>query len=73
MTIAADIRADARDRLREAVLDPARTSRRSTRRRCETLDSTVRLVVSHAEVPVDPPDVVGRRLARLAERTLEVA
>lgn len=38
----------------------------------ETVDSVVRLVVSHAVVPVDPPDLVGRRLARLAERSLTV-
>ena len=47
------------------ALDPARVR--------ETVDSVVRLVVSHAVVPVDPPEVVGRRLARLAERTLEVS
>ncbi len=35
--------------------------------------SVVPLVGSHAVVPVEPPDVLGRRLARLAERTLGVA
>ncbi len=39
----------------------------------ETVDSVVRLVVSHPVVPVDPPDVAGRRLARLAERMRGVA
>jgi hypothetical protein len=36
----------------------------------EVVDSVVRLVVSHTVVPVDPPEVVGRRLGRLAEREL---
>jgi len=38
----------------------------------EVVDTVVRLVVSHAVVPVDPPEVVARRLARLAERELGV-
>jgi AcrR family transcriptional regulator len=36
----------------------------------EVVDTVVRLVVSHTVVPVDPPEVVGRRLGRLAEREL---
>jgi AcrR family transcriptional regulator len=37
----------------------------------EVVDSLTRLVLSHAVVPVDPPDVVGDRLARLVETALE--
>lgn len=36
----------------------------------EVVDTVVRLVVSHTVVPVDAPEVVGRRLGRLAEREL---
>ncbi|HVM26417.1 MAG TPA: TetR family transcriptional regulator [Mycobacteriales bacterium] len=36
----------------------------------DVVDSVVRLVVSHAVLLLDPPDVVADRLARLAERAL---
>jgi AcrR family transcriptional regulator len=36
----------------------------------DVVDSVVRLVVSHVVLPVDPPAVVGRRLAALAEAGL---
>lgn len=36
----------------------------------EVVDSVVRLVVSHAVLLLDPPDVVGERLGRLAEAVL---
>jgi hypothetical protein len=36
----------------------------------EVVDNVVRLVLSHAVVPVDPPAVVGGRVARLVEAAL---
>lgn len=39
----------------------------------DVVDSLVRLVVSHAVLPTEPPEVVGERLARLAARGLGIA
>lgn len=45
-------------------LDPDRVA--------EVVDNVVRLTVSHIVLPADPPDVVGRRLARLVLNALDL-